>query len=613
MDEKQVINSGIIEIISILKTKKKIVNQSTVNYREEFTRRNEKRYVADVTHNGLHFFRTFKSDDLNVLHNKVNSIVDELEEKWDKTLEKQQELYDKEMGIFEAEKLTKQAIKELGEVENILSLCINFDNSINFDDLKDKTEFNFPNRDTYLDTKLNEIKEPIKKKYVALPEVPIRESFLTKNTFWDNLIKSKRENKSLNENSAFEQALFDWKTNEARINQLNKNIDDEYTVYSQQYWQEKTKIQEETNKLYLKWEKDKIAFYEKQRLENSKVDELKIAYFNHEPEAVLKYCNLVLTNSKYPNNFPKDFDIDYDSKNKILVIEYSLPSIEDLPTLTEVKYLKDEFKEYYLTEVQTQKMFDSTLYKIALRTIHEIFNSDKANAVDYVSFNGWVSAISKATGRVEDNCILSIQVKKNNFGEIDLNYIDPKTCFKNFKGIGSSKLFGLIPVQPILRINKMDKRFTDHYDVADEIDSSTNLASMDWEDFEHLIREIFASEFSSNGGEVKVTRASRDGGVDAIAFDPDPIRGGKIVIQAKRYTNTVGVSSVRDLYGTVMNEGATKGILVTTADYGSDSYEFAKGKPLTLLNGSELLYLLQKHGHKARIDIKEAKIEMKYK
>jgi len=25
-----------------------------------------------------------------------------------------------------------------------------------------------------------------------------------------------------------------------------------------------------------------------------------------------------------------------------------------------------------------------------------------------------------------------------------------------------------------------------------------------------------------------------------IAFDPDPIRGGKIVIQAKRYTNVVG-------------------------------------------------------------------------
>ncbi len=56
-----------------------------------------------------------------------------------------------------------------------------------------------------------------------------------------------------------------------------------------------------------------------------------------------------------------------------------------------------------------------------------------------------------------------------------------------------------------------------------------------------------------------------------------------------------------------MNEGATKGILVTTSDYGKDSYEFATGKPITLLNGSNLLSLLEKHGHKARINITEAK------
>jgi len=99
--------------------------------------------------------------------------------------------------------------------------------------------------------------------------------------------------------------------------------------------------------------------------------------------------------------------------------------------------------------------------------------------------------------------------------------------------------------------------------------------------------------------------------VEAIAFDPDPIRGGKIVIQAKRYTNIVGVSAVRDLYGTVMNEGATKGILVTTSDYGSDSFKFAKDKPLTLINGGNLLYLLEKHGYKARINIKEAKEDLK--
>jgi restriction system protein len=106
---------------------------------------------------------------------------------------------------------------------------------------------------------------------------------------------------------------------------------------------------------------------------------------------------------------------------------------------------------------------------------------------------------------------------------------------------------------------------------------------------------------------VKITQASRDGGVDAVAFDPEPIRGGKIIIQAKRYAYTVGVSAVRDLYGTVMNEGANKGILVTTSDYGPDAYAFANGKPLLLLNGANLLHMLEKHGHRARIDLQEAR------
>lgn len=87
----------------------------------------------------------------------------------------------------------------------------------------------------------------------------------------------------------------------------------------------------------------------------------------------------------------------------------------------------------------------------------------------------------------------------------------------------------------------------------------------------------------------------------------NPIRGGKIVVQAKRYTNTVGVSAVRDLYGTLQHEGAMKGILITTSNYGSDAYEFAKGKPITLMNGGNLIHLLERHGTKARIDLREAK------
>ena len=72
--------------------------------------------------------------------------------------------------------------------------------------------------------------------------------------------------------------------------------------------------------------------------------------------------------------------------------------------------------------------------------------------------------------------------------------------------------------------------------------------------------------------------------------------------------HTVGVDAVRDLYGTIINEGANRGILITTSSYGPDAYEFAKDKPISLIDGPHLLRLFEKHGRKFRIDLNEARI-----
>ncbi|MBR5177073.1 MAG: restriction endonuclease [Bacteroidales bacterium] len=294
-------------------------------------------------------------------------------------------------------------------------------------------------------------------------------------------------------------------------------------------------------------------------------------------------------------------------ENEIALIEYELPSRDDLSWVKEYKYVQRDntIKETMLPEATIIKMYENLIYSICLRSIYELCVSKRADEIKSVVFNGFVSAINKANGLKERRCILSLQVAKEKFMQVDLTNVDPKICFKALKGVSAARLIDISPVQPVLTFNKNDRRFIQGKDV--QMNSGTNLASMDWEDFEHLVRELFEMEFASNGGEVRVTQASRDGGVDAIVFDPDPLRGGKIVIQAKRYTNTVGVSAVRDLYGTVINEGANTGILITTSDYGHDSYEFAKDKPIKLLNGGHLLALLHKNGKEGYINIQEAK------
>jgi len=536
------------------------------------------KYSIDMYHKGLKERKLISALEIDMLENKVNLQAQKWIEKWNK-LEAQEE----------AARRTEESIHDIEQIDNLLIHTLSIDDTVDWETLKRNKKFS-EEKPT----------KPNKKGYKNTPDKPDKNfpEFIPIFTFFEKLIKSKKKRKIKEYEQKYGEVISNWEKEKPLIQEYNKGVNLEYENQLKNWESEVSE-----------WEKRKITFYDKQSAYNTKIDEMKTVYLNQNETSIIEYCEMVLNNSEYPDSFPQNFELEYNPENKILIVEYELPSIECFPKIKEVKYIstRKELKESFISESVLNNIFDEAIYKITLRTIHELFEADAANALVAISFNGWVNSINKATGKEETNCIVSIQVKKDEFIDIELSRVDPKICFKNFKGVASSKLNTLTPIQPILQISKTDKRFVEGYDVAHEIDDSTNLAAMDWEDFEHLIRELFEKEFKVGGGEVKVTQASRDGGVDAIAFDPDPIRGGKIVIQAKRYTNVVGVSAVRDLYGTVVNEGATKGILVTTANYGSDAYGFAKGKPLTLLNGSNLLHLLEKHGHHAKIDLREAK------
>ncbi|MHA4837881.1 restriction endonuclease [Sphingopyxis sp. MSC1_008] len=361
------------------------------------------------------------------------------------------------------------------------------------------------------------------------------------------------------------------------------------------------------------WDEHKAAedtFKADQAASHAEVDRLAAALSGGEVEAVIEHASLVLERSDYDGLFEKSYVMQYDPVSKLLKLAYDIPSVDTLPATKSVKFIKvtGEIKESFIPDRERKANFESVAYQVALRTLHEIFEADEAGNIQRVLFNGFIDFLDPATGIEKRSCLMSILVDRQAFCAIDLARVDPKTCFKSLKGVSAATLSSLISIAPVMELDTEDRRFIEGRVVGSSLSHETNLAAISWEDFEHLVRELFEKEFAARGGEVKVTQSSSDGGVDAVAFDPDPITGGKIVIQAKRYTRTVGVSAVRDLYGTIMNEGASRGILVTTADYGPDAYNFANGKPITLMNGANLLYMLERHGFEAKIDITEARM-----
>jgi len=296
---------------------------------------------------------------------------------------------------------------------------------------------------------------------------------------------------------------------------------------------------------------------------------------------------------------PEECRVVYVSESRQLVQEIQLPNFEIVPAIAEYKYVKskDEISEKPRKRNEMAELYQDVVCAIALRTIREAFVADQRNFIDTVCFNGYIDTVDSATGQNIRPHLISVRVTRGDFEKINLAKIDKRVCLRNLGAQVSPRPAEAQAVKPIIEFNMVDKRFVEQDNVLESLESRPNLMDLNPFQFETLVANLFGKM----GLETKLTRSSKDGGVDCVAFDPRPVLGGKVVIQAKRYRHTVGVSAVRDLYGTMMNEGANKGILVATSGYGPDAFEFCKDKPIELIDGGGLLYLLAQTGVNARI------------
>lgn len=320
------------------------------------------------------------------------------------------------------------------------------------------------------------------------------------------------------------------------------------------------------------------------------------------PEAAAEYFGLVLNQSKLPDYLPRWHRLAYSPESSQLVVEVELPTADVVPNEKTFRYVKarDEITSTARSQKDAKDLYARVLQQLALRTVHELFEADRSGLIETLVYNGIVDSVDPRTGQPSRVCVISLRTTADRFSEIDLSRVEPAACLRHLNAAVSKSPTELAAVRPVLEFDMVDSRFVEESDVLGSLDQRPNLMELSPTEFESLITNLF----SEMGLDTRQTQASRDGGVDCVAFDPRPIFGGRVIIQAKRYKNTVGVSAVRDLFGTVQNEGASKGILVTTSGYGKASFEFAEGKPLELLDGSNLLFLLAEHaGIEARIEV----------
>lgn len=119
---------------------------------------------------------------------------------------------------------------------------------------------------------------------------------------------------------------------------------------------------------------------------------------------------------------------------------------------------------------------------------------------------------------------------------------------------------------------------------ANDID---DIRAMSWREFETLVGEAYRQQgfmVEETGG------GGADGGIDLILRG----KGQKVIVQCKQWkTFKVGVKIVREMYGVMVAENADRVIIVASGIYTQESYGFASGKPIELIDGKALVRLIR--------------------
>ncbi|MCF6525270.1 restriction endonuclease [Streptomyces sp. JJ36] len=344
---------------------------------------------------------------------------------------------------------------------------------------------------------------------------------------------------------------------------------------------------------YDRWAEARLAEI---RTHNAGVGELTASLGAGEPAAVVEYFSAALyASTAWPEELPRQLTAAYDPAARELVVDWELPPYDVVPEHKLVRYLpgSDRDKETPRPVTQRRALYRDVLAQCVLLVLRELFAADEAGVLESVALNGFVDDHDPATGRRARVVLATVMTTRAVFGDLHLEQVNPVDCLVDgLRGQLSARPDQRTAVRPGRRPGDVGEGVVTHGG-----DEEPDLHEMDPVAFEALVAELFRAM----GMQAVTTRRTHDGGVDVAAVDPAPIRGGSIVVQVKRYRNTVPPSAVRDLYGTVQDAGANKGVLVTTSRFGPGSHTFANGKPLELVSGAELLDLLHRHGLRGRL------------
>lgn len=164
-------------------------------------------------------------------------------------------------------------------------------------------------------------------------------------------------------------------------------------------------------------------------------------------EAIQEYVEIVLSNSVYPDVFPVDHEADFNVGDRELTLTVTVPNPSEVPAVKEFKYnkAKDEITETKLPVGQARERYASAVHQVAVRTLHEIFEADRAERIRTISLTVQTEHISPSTGQPEVVPLVIAAADRETFSQFDLSRVVPSATLETLGAAVSKKPYDLVP------------------------------------------------------------------------------------------------------------------------------------------------------------------------
>lgn len=165
-------------------------------------------------------------------------------------------------------------------------------------------------------------------------------------------------------------------------------------------------------------------------------------------EAIQEYVSIVLGNSVYPDSFPVDHEFEFNTNLKELTLTVQVPGPTDVPNIKEYKYVraKDEITSTTLPLNEQKGLYKNAVAQVALRTLQEVFEADRAAKIRTISLTVSTEAIDSATGRMKITPLIAVAAERETFMSFELDKVVPVATLQHLGALVSKNPFDLVPI-----------------------------------------------------------------------------------------------------------------------------------------------------------------------